>query len=46
MSNKQIVPYGVDLNKKPKEALALSIVPLREIALVLPKITHGQSYYA
>jgi hypothetical protein len=26
MANKQIVPYGFDLNKKP-DALALSVVP-------------------
>jgi hypothetical protein len=36
VANKQIVPYGVDLNKKPEEALALSIVLPREIAPILP----------
>ena len=40
MANKEIIPYGFDLNKKPN-ALALSIVP--------PKITpihSSQSYFA
>ena len=40
MANKQIVPYGFDLNKKP-DALALSVVP--------PEITpihSSQSYIA
>ena len=46
MVEKQIIPYGVDLNKKPKEALALSVMPPREIAPVPPRINHDQSYYA
>jgi hypothetical protein len=41
MANKQIVPYGADLNKKPN-ALALSVIPPCEIASVRP----NQSYYA
>jgi hypothetical protein len=46
MAEKQIVPYGVDHNKKSKEALALRVIPPREIAPVPPRITHDQSYYA
>jgi len=40
MANKEIIPYGFDLNKKP-DALALSIVPL-EIKI----IRSSQSYIA
>ena len=36
MAKREIVPFGVDLNKKPEEALVLSVVPPREIALVPP----------
>ena len=46
MIGKHIVPYGVDLIKKPKEALALSVIPPQEIDPVPPKITHDQSNYA
>jgi hypothetical protein len=42
MANKQIIPYGADLNKKPEEALALSVVPLRGIA----PVSLNQSYFA
>ena len=42
MAEREIVPFGVDLNKKPEEALALSVVPTREIALV----PSNQSYFA
>ena len=40
MADREIVPYGVDLNKKP-DALVLSIIPPREIAPV-----PSQSYFA
>ena len=40
MAGREIVPYGVDLNKK-SDTLALSIVPLQEIAPV-----SSQSYFA
>jgi len=39
MANKQIVPYGFDLNKKPN-MLALSIVPLESTP-----IRSSQSYF-
>ena len=40
MANKQIVPYGFDLNKK-LDALALSVVPLE-----ITPIRSSQSYFA
>jgi hypothetical protein len=40
MANKEIVPYGFDLSKKP-DALALTVVPLE----VTP-IHSSQSYFA
>ena len=40
MANKEIIPYGVDLSKKP-DALALTIIPLE----VTP-IRSSQSYFA
>ena len=40
MANKEIVPYGFDLNKKP-DALALSVVPLE-----ITPICSSQSYFA
>jgi hypothetical protein len=42
MANKQIVPYGIDLNKKPvrEEALALSAIPPKEVAQVPPRVSH------
>ena len=40
MANKEIIPYGADLNKKPN-SLALTVVPLE----VTP-ICSNQSYYA
>ena len=40
MANKEIIPYGFDLNKKP-DALALSVVPLE-----ITPIRSSQSYYA
>ena len=40
MADKQIIPYGADLNKKP-DALAPTIIPLE----VTP-ISSNQSYYA
>lgn len=48
MADKQIIPYGINLNKKPvhEESLAPSVIPLRKIALAPPRISHDQSYYA
>ena len=40
MANKEIVPYGFDLNKKP-DALALSVVPP-----TITPICSSQSYFA
>jgi hypothetical protein len=41
MADREIVPYGADLSKKP-DALALSVVLPREVA----PICSSQSYYA
>jgi hypothetical protein len=50
MVGKEIIVYGVDLNKTPskEDALAiipvpLTIIPLKEVVLVPPKKTYGQS---
>lgn len=48
MAEKQIVPYGFDLNKKIvcEEALALSILPPKYLAPVPPKVPYDHAYYA
>ena len=57
MANKQIIPFGTDLNKLPPieeplaivpvgEPLPLAIVPPKQLAPVPPKRSYGQSYFA
>ena len=57
MADKQIIPFGTDLNKLPPieeplaivpigEPLPLAIVPPKHVTLVPPRRSYGQSYYA
>jgi hypothetical protein len=57
MTGKEIVVFRADLNKTPskentlaivpvEEALPLTVIPPKEVVLVPPKKTYGQSYYA
>jgi hypothetical protein len=57
MAEREIVPFGVDLNKIPskedalaiipvEEPLPLAIIPPKEIEHVPPRRTYGQSYFA
>jgi hypothetical protein len=57
MAGREIVPFGVDLNKIPpkedalaivfvEEPLALAIIPPKEVVPVPPRRTYGQSYFA
>jgi hypothetical protein len=57
MARKDIEVFGVDFNKNPpkedvlaivpvEEALPLAVVHPKEVVLVSPKKTYGQSYYA
>ena len=41
MADREIIPYGIDLNEKP-DALELSVVPLQEMA----PVPSNQSYFA
>ena len=55
MADKQIIPFGTNLNKLPHiedplaivpigEPLPLAIVPPKQLALDPPKRSYGQSY--
>jgi hypothetical protein len=57
MAKREIVPFGVDLNKiLPKEdalniipveePLPLAIIPPKEVVPMPPRRTYGQSYFA
>ena len=57
MADKQIIPFGTDLNKLPPieeplaivpigEPLPLAIVPPKKLAPIPPKRSYGQSYFA
>jgi hypothetical protein len=57
MSRKEIIAFGVDLNKLPpredslaivlvEEPLPLTVIPLKQVATVLPRRTYEQAYYA
>jgi hypothetical protein len=52
IADKQIIPFGIDLNKLPPieeplaiipvgEPLPLAIIPLKQLALVPPKRSYG-----
>jgi hypothetical protein len=57
MAKKEIIVFGADFNKNPPKEDALAIVPVeealplaiihpKEVVLMPPKKTYGQSYYA
>jgi hypothetical protein len=57
MAKKEIIVFGADFNKNPpkedavaivpvEEALPLAIIHSKDVVLVSPKKTYGQSYYA
>jgi len=57
MADKQIIPFGTNLNKLPPveepldivpvgEPLPLAIVPTKQLAPVPPNRIYGQSYFA
>jgi hypothetical protein len=57
MARKEIIPFGVNLNKiSPREdslaivlveePLPLDVIPLKQVAAVLPRRSYKQAYYA
>jgi hypothetical protein len=57
MAKKEITPFEVDLNKLPpredslaivpiEEPLPLAIIPPKQVAMVLPRRSSKQAYYA
>jgi hypothetical protein len=57
MARKEIIPFGVDLNKLPpredslaiipiEEPLPLAVIPPKQVAMVSPRINYEQAYYA
>jgi hypothetical protein len=57
MAEKEIIPFGVDLNKLPPTEDSLPIVPvdqsvpltiilLKQVVIVPPRRSYGQSYFA
>jgi hypothetical protein len=57
MAIKEIIPFGVDLNKLPpredslaivpvEEPLPLAVIPLKQAATVPPRRSYEQAYYA
>jgi hypothetical protein len=57
MARKEIIPFGVDLNKLPpregslaiipvEEPLPLVVIPLKQVATVLPRRNYEQGCYA
>jgi hypothetical protein len=57
MARKEIIPFGVDLNKLPpredslaivpvEEPLPLTIIPPKQVVTVPPKRSYEQAYYA
>jgi hypothetical protein len=57
MAGKEIIPFGVDLNKLPpredslaivpiEEPLPLAVIPPKQVAMVLPRRSYEQAYYA
>ena len=57
MARKEIIPFGVDLNKRPtredslaiipvEQPLPLAIIPLKQVTKVPPRRNYEQAYYA
>jgi hypothetical protein len=57
MAEKEIIPYGIDLNKLPRrkdsltiipveEPLPLAVIPPKQVAVVPSRRSYGQSYFA
>jgi hypothetical protein len=57
MAGKEIIPFGVDLNKLPpredslaivpvEETLPLAVIPPKQVTIVLPRRNYEQAYYA
>jgi hypothetical protein len=57
MARKEIIPFGLDLNKLPprkdslaivpvEEPLPLTVIPPNQVAVVPPRRSYEQAYYA
>jgi hypothetical protein len=57
MAGKEIIPFGVNLNKLPpredslaivlvEQPLPLAVIPPKQVAAVSPRRSYGQSYFA